>query len=145
MPITFDEYVEIVDENGNKMEGKLVAKDLVAIEDADKNHFYGLPLKRVKVITTATCDNDKCENSSVGDDFVTRPKSFQFENDGDGSPDFVKTVSDMVIVSNYKNEKMLFCTPECSAAYFRRANRERIVDISSGKGTKTSLLEEVGG
>lgn len=145
MPVEITEYVKIKDAEGIERVGKLVAQNLVAVVEGE-TVYYGQGIAVDKVRSKITCDNEKCENSEVGEDFVTRPMSFEFDDNGDKSAEFIKKISDLVICSNYKGEKMCFCTPECSAAYFRRINKEKfdkkLVDISSGKGFKTQFVEE---
>jgi 3-hydroxy-3-methylglutaryl CoA synthase len=144
MPVILTEYAKIKSTDGAEREGKAVANNLVAIEE-DGEIYYGKLINVTHVRSKIICDNDKCSNSEVGEDFVSHPRTFEFEDNGDNSPDFMQKINDVVIVANYLGEKMCFCTPECSAAYFKRVSREnaekKIASISSGKGTKTQFAE----
>lgn len=144
MPVKIEEFVKIVDAEGIEREGKVIGQNFIAVDDNDTIH-YGKLVKMSRVHSTILCDNEKCEQMQIGDDFVSRPFQFSFDDNGDGSVDFLRKINDLVVVSNYKGEKMCFCSPDCSAAYFRRVNREKIVDISHGKGTKTLLDEVING
>lgn len=135
MPVKIEEYAKVMGLDGVEHEGKALRQNFVAVEDAGEV-FFGKLVSITKAHTTILCDNEKCENEEVGDDFKTTPRRMEFDDNGDGSIDFMRKISDLVVVSNWRGEKMCFCSPECSAAYFRRINKEKIVDISSGKGPR---------
>jgi len=138
MPVEVEEYVKITDVDGKEHEGKLLAKDLVSVDDGGVT-YYGAALGITKVRVKVTCDNEKCENSEVGPDFVTRAKTIQFDETGQNAAETIKEISDIVIVSDYTGKKMAFCTPQCYSAAVRRTERDKIVDISAGKGSKTNV------
>lgn len=133
MPVTVNEYAKITDVNGLEHEGKVVATNLVAVEDGE-NTYYGAALRVTKVRVKVVCDNEKCENSQVGPDFVTHPKTIEFDETGEAART-VKEISDIVIVSDYTGQKLTFCTPQCYSAAVRRTDREKIA-ISPDKAPR---------
>lgn len=139
MAVTVKEILKVRDVRGKEHEGVALIGELIAVE-TDNGIRYGLPVERVRIETKIECDaGTECENSEVGDDFVTRPRVIEFtENGATQNPEFVKTLAEVIITQDYRGEKKAFCTQSCAANYIRRKSREeKVVQFPSGKGTRT--------
>lgn len=139
MPVSVKEYVKIKDLEGNEHEGVGIATNLTAI-DIDGTTVYGIVTEMVKVRTKVVCDNEQCINSEVDDQFKTSPRVIEFDDNGDSSPDFIRKIAQIVIASNYRGEKMAFCTPECAAHYMKKTHKSNVVTGNFGKGPREVLV-----
>lgn len=139
MPVSVKEYVKVKDLEGTEHEGVAVATNLSAIE-VDGSIVYGIVTSMVKVRTKVVCDNEHCINSEVDDQFKTSPRVIEFDDSGDPSPDFIRKIAEIVIASNYRGEKMAFCTPECAAHYMKKAHKSNVVTGNFGKGPREVIV-----
>jgi len=140
MPVTIEEYAKITDEAGKSHEGKVIATNLTAIEE-DGTTVYGATLQVTKVLVTVECDNEKCENSTVGDDFVTRPKTIKYDQT-QPSEDYIKDIANVQIITDYKGERKVYCSADCYAANLKRKSRERFETVTEahGKGPREVIV-----
>jgi len=141
MPVFIDEYIKIRDVEGKEQTGKALASNLVAVEDEEKVIHYGLAVGMNHLHTTIVCDNPQCENSTVDDSFKTVPKTIEFDESEDTAGTFLKDVVDVVIVSDFKGQKTVFCSDKCYAKFTKKAPAT-VLAMPSGKGSKTVLTEE---
>lgn len=140
MSVKIEEFIRIQGFDGVKKEGKLVAKDLVAIEDTiEGGHAYGQPLEIVKVRTTVTCDLEgACTKGTVDGEFRNQPKTICFDDSGAGPEQFIKDVAEVTIATDYQGQRKVFCSYECCAYYFRKAGKiNNVIEFPSGKGKRT--------
>ena len=144
MPVSIEEIVRIKKEDGTEIEGPGLANNLVAVKDGD-SISYGQLLGIVRINTTIICDNPKCDKGLIDHEFVTHPKVIQFSDNGDNSNEFIRDVSGVVITSDYKGEKLAFCSHDCNASYSKKiGSPSKVSSISTGKGKKTQFnLEEI--
>ena len=137
MPVEISEYIKVVDENKKEHVGILVSGNIAAIvPDGEEKIVYGVAKERVKIHTKIVCDNDKCENSSVGPDLVTHTKTIEFDEDGTSNAEsLVKEIGEIIVVSDYKGEKKVFCSKNCYRAFAKHG--ASVIQMPSGKGTRT--------
>ncbi len=137
MPVEVKEYFKIRDIKGIEHEGLGVANELIAIQKEDGEFVYGKATELVKLHTKVTCDlGADCTRGKIDDNFVTYPKIIEFDDTGKG--EFIKDVSEIVICSDYKGERKVFCSYECSAKYYRKVEKyQNVIEFPSGKGTRT--------
>jgi hypothetical protein len=138
MPVTVEEFVKIRLSDGTEKEGKALANDIVAIEDADGELDYGKLLGISFVRTKIECDSGPaCTQSTVDDEFHTQPKRIFFDESGGAPEQFVKEMAEVTVVSDYKGVKQVFCSWECSAAHFRRLGKStNVIEFPSQKQVK---------
>jgi hypothetical protein len=137
MAVSVKEFLKVRDVDGKEQEGYALIGELIAIQ-TEEGIKYGLPVERIRIETTIECDNSSCINSVVGDNFVTKPMTISFTEDGSQDPAFIKTLAEVVITQDYKGEKKAFCTQACAAAYLKHKSREeKVIEFPSGKGKRT--------
>jgi len=139
MSVEVKEYAQITDRYGQLHEGEVTGTNIVEIDD-NGTPTYGVAIKVTKVRVKVTCDNDKCENSTVGEDFVTHPKIVEY--DQDKAEHNIDDISKLVIVTDYKGTKSTFCTADCYSSYARRKAREQFEQQTAphGKGPREVLV-----
>ena len=141
MGVEIKEYVKIKDiATGVEKVGRALANNLVAIEDTIEGSVaFGALVGLAFVRTQVTCDlGTLCTRCEVDNTFVTQPKRIQFDDNGTGPAQFVKDISEITIVSDYKGEKLVFCCYECAACYFRKAGKNtNVIEFPGGKGKRT--------
>ena len=137
MPVEVKEFFKIRDIKGVEHEGLGVANELVAIEKADGEFVYGKAIELVKLQTKVTCDlGSDCTKGKIDEAFVTHPKVIEFEDTGKG--EFIKDVAEVVICTDYKGARKVFCSYECSAKFYRKAEKyQNVIEFPSGKGKRT--------
>ena len=140
MPVLISEFIKIKSLDGKEYEGKGIASNLVAIESEDGSSWiYGQLLGMTKVRSKIICDSGPhCCKSTVDEEFHTSPKIIEFDDEGQGPGSFIKDVAEVVIASDYKGQKVVFCCYECAADYFKRA-KKALQDalLPAGKGART--------
>jgi hypothetical protein len=139
MPVEIKEFAKIITINEIEREGVGVATDLIAIKGDDEEIYYGKLLAVTKVRTRITCDlGTDCTRGKIDENFVTHPYVVEFDDEGKGPGDFIKDVSQVIISSDYRGAKIVFCCAECSAKYYKKlAKHSNVIEFSAGKGKRT--------
>jgi hypothetical protein len=141
MPVNIIEFVKVKVPSGSEFVGKTVAVNLVEVEDDLGYRYVGTPEGVVKVRTKIECDlGDQCTQGKIDEEFKTHPKIIEFDDEGKGPGEFIKDLAEVVIASDYKGDKLVFCCYECSAKAFRKMGRNsNVVEITAGKGYKSAV------
>ena len=139
MPVEIIEFAKIQDLGGIEREGKVTATNLAEIEDEDGVKHYGSPTGLAKIRTKIVCDlGELCAKGSIDGEFKTHPKVIEFDDQGQGPGQFIKDVAEVVIASDYKGQKLVFCSYECSTKYFRKLSKNsNVIEFPAGKGVRT--------
>ncbi len=145
MPVEIKEYAKIQTLNGIEREGVGVAVDLIAIKEDDGEIYYGKLVTVTKLRTKITCDlANECTQGKIDEEFHTLPKIIEFDEMGGGPGEFIKDVSQVVISTDFKGQKIVFCSAECSAKYFKKlAKHSNVIEFPAGKGKRTFEPGEV--
>lgn len=139
MPVEIVEFAKLQTLTGVEVEGKVVATNLAQIEDQDGQIFVGMPTGVTKVRTKITCDlGDLCTKGKIDEEFKNHPRVIEFDDSGEGPSKFIKDVAEVVIASDYKGQKLVFCSFECSSKFYRKIGRtSNVIDFPTGKGKRT--------
>ena len=139
MPVEIAEYAKVKDDNGVEAEGKVIGSNLVGVEDENGTICFGQLVGLTKIRTKITCDlGSECTKGKIDGEFHSHPKTIEFDDTGSGPGDFIKEVSQVVIASDYKGEKLVFCCYECSSKHYRKQGKyNNVVEFPSGKGKRT--------
>lgn len=138
MAVTIKEIIKIKALDDTEHTGEAIAGSLVAVKEGE-TIFYGAPVERVKLLTKIVCDAGKdCVNLEAMDDFTTRPKTVEFEENG-GNKEFLNDIANVTILQDYKGDRVVFCSQACALGFLKRLGRkeQKVIDISSGKGYRS--------
>jgi len=139
MPVEITEYAKLETLSGVQVEGKVTATNLAEIEDENGVKFYGVPTGLAKIRTKIVCDlGELCSKGKIDTEFKTHPKTIEFDDQGKGPGEFIKDVAEVVITSDYKGQKLVFCSYECCTKYFRKLSKNsNVIEFPAGKGRRT--------
>lgn len=120
MPVTLTQMLRIKTLNDRDVEGEFVAKDLVAVKVGD-GFEIGTAVSQ-KICTTVVCDNPKCEQGKLNAAFQFLPKEITFTDTGNPA-EYIKDVTEITTVADFRGEKKVFCCVNCAASYLRRTHK----------------------
>lgn len=140
MPVQIREFLKVKALDNTEHIGEAIAANLVAIKVEDNSIAYGSAVERVKLLTKIVCDGGKdCAKLQSLDDFTTSPKIIEFEETASDMK-FLQDIADVVILQDYKGDRVVFCSKECASGFLKRESRKdaKVLMMESGKGFRSS-------
>lgn len=120
MSVEIKQFAKIITIDEKEFEGEVIAGDLVAIKSGEEV-YYGKPTA-VRLKTRVECENSRCEKGELNSYFEFQPKVIEFDDNGD-QKGFLEDATEIITLTNFKNERIVLCSGECAAAYLRRTHK----------------------